>query len=54
MTQSLGGGSVKFKKKYHAPFSETYDILKELLKGKRIVINGEYNFWSVIGVLEKM
>jgi len=38
MTQSLGSGSVKFKKKYHAPFAETYDILKELLKGKTKIL----------------
>ena len=29
---------MKFKKKYHAPFSETYDILKELLKGKTKIL----------------
>ena len=38
MTQSLGDGSVKFEKKYHDPFPETFTILKALLKDKTKIL----------------
>ena len=38
MTQSLGGGGVKFEKKYHDPFPETFTILKALLKDKTKIL----------------